>query len=478
MPTANALSNNKTLRKGKARAGTPPAPKKRGGRKKGAVKWTIVEYIRLFRIISEIRPSGNNHWQQVMEEHNLGPTERSLDACKTHWFPVLKLKKPTGGTRTHPLHRLALSIDDDINKSNGTHVMNDEDDHDPYLEIKLEFKRAEDEMRRYKMDFNRPPNFNIPMPDEDAVVDEEDMAVEELSEVESDGGSDHGDGGDGKTGDDKVVEDGGHGTGLVRSLSEAPTELDDPKEQVDLQDVHHSSSWDLEVIAGPSAPSAPKTLAPKSPKKLSAGDTSIDPPPRKRPDMKPKRQPTPEQGAPSTTPNKSKATGASNTPSVDVANRLAKSNKRKAVDEGDREARKASSSKKQLAKPKESDEDIINLVSDDDDRFVSSYIDKKSEGNMASIAFMDHKRKIQRLESKLEDANAKNRALEIEIINLKQDAKVQELVKAELAKYHPQRLQPLPTNPTPAHLDNPFDPNHPFNQPAPDDDMVFGAPNM
>ncbi|KAG8686749.1 hypothetical protein FRC11_008427 [Ceratobasidium sp. 423] len=450
----------------------------------------------------------------------------------------------------HPLHRLGLAIDADINKSNGTYVMNDDGARDPYGELEVEFQRAEDEMRRYRMDLNRPPNFNMPMPDENAQEDEEDALPEELSEDEADSGSKHdgeGDGGD--VADDEEATKGDNAAmELVRSLSEAPTELDDPEARVPVENppaIRHSPSWDVEFISGPSAPPVPETpvqpssktatapfpmsktlsakLEPssktvkvdssalKSPEKSGIKPekaSTADPPPRKRPDPKPKCQPTPEQGAALGTPSKSKATGTSSTHLGEVVNKPVKSNKCKAADEGDQGAGRALSSKKLAmssskgpqSKPGD-DEDIINLISDEDDQFVANYITRKSEGNMASIAFMDQKRKIQHLEGKLEDANTKIHDLEMEVFKLKQDAKLQERVDAELAKRVDaelarrdqqrqlavplvpaptlaQRHQPPPLNPAAPHLNDPFDPNHPFNQPSPGDNMRFDMQHM
>ncbi|CCO37482.1 hypothetical protein BN14_11638 [Rhizoctonia solani AG-1 IB] len=194
MPADDTVSNPGPSRKGKGRARAPPAPKKKPGRKRGAVMWKSSEYLRLYRTISVIRPTGNNQWELVSAQHSAeGTTKQSLELCKMHWFSVLKLKKPTGGAKMHPLHCLALAIDAEICKSTGTYVLNDKDDHDPYGELDVKFQHAKDEMERYKMDPNRPPRFDVPMPDEDAQVDKEIAPPEDLSEDEADGGSKDGD---------------------------------------------------------------------------------------------------------------------------------------------------------------------------------------------------------------------------------------------------------------------------------------------
>ncbi|CAE6535470.1 unnamed protein product [Rhizoctonia solani] len=541
MAASATASSSKSTKKGKAHATvtskqTSKATGKRG-RQVGAVKWTIAEHLALFRIIAAIRPSGNNDWKQVGVQHSLGPTNRSGDACKGHWTPVLKLPKPTGRSKPHPLHHLALAIDADINKANATFVMNDQGNHDSYGELEAEFKLAEDEMKRLKLDFNRPPNFNMPTPDEDAVVDEEGdgMEVEDGSEDgdngegegegegESEGegngeGEGEGDGegqGDGEGEGDGEQDNGNDGdrggeniVDMVQDIrlpSETPTELDAAEVQAPNKDfgaARRSSSWDFQFISDPSIPPAPEAPAQASPKAGPApfpmskpsmsnspeksstkqGGATVNPSPRKRPEPKPKREPSPEQAIALKTPSKSKATGARGTPLVDVDNTSVKSNKRKANNEEERSDKrkvpktssgKAGRSKGQQPKVKEGDEDIINLISDDDNEFINAYIEKKEESNMAAIAFMDHKRKIQHLEGKLQMANEAIASLKLEIIELKQDQKVQARVEAELAR----RLAPAPLPPA-AHLEHQFDPEHPFNRQPPRDDMMFGAQPM
>jgi hypothetical protein len=155
----------------------------------------------------------------------------------------------------HPLHRLALAIDAEICKSTGTYVLNDEDDHDPYGELDVEFQRAEDKMERYKMDPDRPPRFDVPMPDEDAQVDEEIAPPEDLSEDEVDGGSEDKDEGQvdvqSNNGDtpyaDKAIEDG---------------------------QICRSPLWSMEFVLGPSVPLALSSLTPPLPKAQPQASTS------------------------------------------------------------------------------------------------------------------------------------------------------------------------------------------------------------
>jgi hypothetical protein len=368
-------------------------------------------------------------------------------------------------------------------------VLNDEDDHDPYGELDVEFQRAKDEMERYKMDPNRPPRFDVPMPDEDAQVDKEIAPPEDLSEDEADGGSE-----DEDKGQVDVQSDNGDTPYADEAVEDAQ--------------IRRSPSWSMEFVSGPSVPlalssstpplpkaqpqastsatrinaaaaaTAPFPMSKVSPTKPKVKDEPIAPtesPQRRRPIPKPRRLPTPEQGT-----------------------ALASSNKRKAADEGGRgpgqnlpsKKPTVSPSKALQAKSKQVEDDVINLLSSDDDQFVSNYMARKSDDNMASIAFMDLRRKIQRLEDQLASAKSRIRELELQVFKLEQDAQVQERVVAELAKLGQQHLlaaslvrapapapalapapasgpaqhhEPLPLSPATLHAD-PFDPTHPFNQ--------------
>ncbi|KAG8698375.1 hypothetical protein FRC11_014468 [Ceratobasidium sp. 423] len=325
--------------------------------------------------------------------------------------------------------------------------MNDEDDHDPYLELQVEFQWAEDDLCQYKMDLNCTLDFTVPMPDEDVEDDEGDMP-EELSEDDTDSRSeDDGEGNGGAMSDGKEAAEGDDDAMEgVQPLSEPLTMLDD-----------------AELIPGPLVPPASSSAS-----KPQAGAAPF-----------PMSKTLPAKPESDSKPVKAEL--------IKVINKPAQSNKCKAVDEGDQEAGKALSSKKLMmssskgqSKLKEGEEEIIDLILDDDDQFVANYIVRKSEGNMASIAFMDYKQKIQCLETKLEDANEKICSLEIQIIELKQKAKLQELVNAELMKceqqcqlaVHPApaptlALAPAPAPAPAAHLNDPFNPHHPFNQPPP-----------
>ncbi|QRW17233.1 hypothetical protein RhiXN_05235 [Rhizoctonia solani] len=159
LPVSNATCG----RKGKACASTPsklpttsaPSPKKQGGRKVGARAWTIKDYLLVFRIISVVRPASSDQWEIV---------------CKNCWVKVLKLPKPTGQSKMHPLHCLALAVNKSISKSHAIGLLDDSSAQDEYKETEIKFKRAETQMKRLRLDFKHAPNFEVPLLNEDAKV--------------------------------------------------------------------------------------------------------------------------------------------------------------------------------------------------------------------------------------------------------------------------------------------------------------------
>ncbi|QRW24362.1 hypothetical protein RhiXN_11274 [Rhizoctonia solani] len=181
MSSTNPLSISNVTRgwKGKARASTPskspststPSPKKQGGRKVGACTWTIEDYLLVFRIISVVRPVGSNQWEIVGENMTAQSfTARSGKVCKNCWVKVLKLPKPTGQSKMHPLHCLALAVEEGISKLHAMGLLDDLSAPDKYEETEIEFNLAETKMRRLRLDFKRAPNFEVPLLDEDAEV--------------------------------------------------------------------------------------------------------------------------------------------------------------------------------------------------------------------------------------------------------------------------------------------------------------------
>jgi hypothetical protein len=178
MATTDALSISRPSRKVKERApalptlattGTPSPKKGKGGRTVGAKQWTIQEFLRLFRVVAAVCPQGHTDWQVVSADHSeASATERSSAACKGQWgmvchfghyilrlskcspiVQVLKLPKPTGKTKPHPIHHLALAVNDHMSKAKATRTLNDADptlDEELYDELGVEFAKAEKEM--------------------------------------------------------------------------------------------------------------------------------------------------------------------------------------------------------------------------------------------------------------------------------------------------------------------------------------------
>ncbi|KAF8754231.1 hypothetical protein RHS01_06382 [Rhizoctonia solani] len=433
MPAENALSDPRPLRKGKGRADAPLEPKKKPGRKRGAVMWTSGKYVCLYCKISVIRPTGNNQWELVSMEHSAeGTTKRSLESCKMRWYPA-----------------------------------ND----DPYGDLAIEFQRAKDDMHRYKMDPNRPPKFDVPMPDEDAQGDESDPPPEELSKDKSD----RGDKDDTRPALERLPGQPRQNGTKAASGSSTPAPATSPArpppniQQQALTSVSKSgntiSPFPMSKLLPAKSLFSPKAVKPEP-------HAPADPPQRKQPNPKPKGQPTPEPGD---------ALAGPSTEDANKSNKSNKPNKRKAVNKeawgvGQALPQKklaTSLSKNPQSKPNEGEVEVINLILDDEDPFITNYMARKLEDNMATVAFMDHKRKIQRLESQLETANARICELEIQFIKLKQDAKVQQLVAAKVAKIK-LKHQRQHTH----HHANPFDSAHPFDNPPPDNNMMFDMQRM
>ncbi|KAG8693326.1 hypothetical protein FRC11_002984, partial [Ceratobasidium sp. 423] len=96
MPTAAALSNPKSLPKGKAKASAlatpvttkPKVVKRKGGtgRRPGVKAWLIAEFLQLLRLIAGRCPQKGNNWIPLAEEHSADQeTERSHKACQGKW---------------------------------------------------------------------------------------------------------------------------------------------------------------------------------------------------------------------------------------------------------------------------------------------------------------------------------------------------------------------------------------------------------
>ncbi|CUA69805.1 hypothetical protein RSOLAG22IIIB_08732 [Rhizoctonia solani] len=426
MPTATAASSSKSATKGKARANalckSTPTGTGRRGRQIGVVKWIIRKYLDLFCIIAVICLSSQNDWKLVSVQHNKGSTNWSADACKSQWSPVLKLPKPTGRSKSHPLHTLALSIDVHINKKNATHVMNDQGEPDLHGELEDKFEFAETEMKCLKLDFNRPPNFNMPIPNEDAVVDEEE------SGMEVDGGN--GDEEDRVEGEEDMEEDAEE----VREWVEDDDNGDGDQVIIGASLLMQNKIFKLAYTIGSQDSNAEITCYPpqfrcpatassckeqasqrgvstsksfeKTPMKPQG--TTVDVLPRKQPAVMPKHN--------TTKSNRCKADDDGELGNKQKASKTVLS-KANGLKEQEQKSRSKSKSK---SKPKNKDQDgedkdeveIINLISDDD-TFIKNFIMQKGEQDAMTVSLMDYKRKISRLEQELWKANSKKLQLEV-----------------------------------------------------------------
>ncbi|KAG8762620.1 hypothetical protein FRC11_008454 [Ceratobasidium sp. 423] len=253
-------SSATSLRKGKERECAPalptpaakpatPSPKKHGGHAPGARQWTIAEYLILLSIIALLKPQGGDDWEAVSEEHNAQASVNwNGDTCKKCNLGLLKLPPPTGRKKMHPLHRLALVIDRDVSKGISIHIMNDAQSHNPLGELDDEFTHAKWEMKEYGMDFDSPPDFKTPLPDEDAVVDED----EDKASVD-----------EGKAADEVEPID-----EEVYQPSEAETEPTNvnsvPQANLPLT-VRESPSWDIEHLSDPELAALPAPVQAESP---------------------------------------------------------------------------------------------------------------------------------------------------------------------------------------------------------------------
>ncbi|EUC53940.1 hypothetical protein RSOL_021180, partial [Rhizoctonia solani AG-3 Rhs1AP] len=94
---------------------------------------------------------------------------------------------------------------------------------------------------------------------------------------------------------------------------------------------------------------------------------------------------------------------------------------------------KSKSKSKDKDENADEDEDIIDLVSDEDG-FVNNFIKMKGGSDITTFLIMDYKRKIHCLEQELRQANTTISDLKLNIIELKQDLKVQARVEAALAQ--------------------------------------------
>jgi hypothetical protein len=141
--------------------------------------------------------------------------------------------------------------------------------------------------------------------------------------------------------------------------------------------------------------------------------------PQKRPQPKPKRQPTLEPTSPpKANIGKLKGAGSSSIPSIKVLNTPVKA--------------ASTSNKRKKPTADNTNNNIINLISDDDGKFVNNYIKKNGESHMQTVAFMHSKRKIQQLEGQLEGPKNKIHELQLQIMKLENKKMLHAQVEAEL----------------------------------------------
>ncbi|KAF8736256.1 hypothetical protein RHS02_06347, partial [Rhizoctonia solani] len=478
LPVSNATCG----RKGKARASTPsklpstsaPSPKKQGGRKVGARAWTIKDYLLVFRIISVVRPAGSDQWEIVGEN-----------------MTVLKLPKPTGRSKMHPLHRLALAVNKSISKSHAIGLLDDSSAQDEYEETEIEFKRAETQMKRLRLDFKRAPNFKVPLLNEDAEVEDDGANSNTKNADNNCAGNKAGPDGDLSESwaglDDKAAGEGagsgaGEGTGSRKDNGE--------EDWIPISTTTHpctaskSPSWGLHLSNIDTTTPLPSNAAllskaPTTPKPPTHSSTGLAPFPMLKLRL---------NKAKASLPSKAASDVATNSrPSFKTPVKLeaGPSNKRKAPSSA--QADRDDCSKKATLEPKpigrrvepkaSSSNDIIDLILDDDGEFISSYLKQQEEGNFKTIAYMQLGWKVQQLEKQLAKAHQKIRKLELKLIKYELDKKVQERVKEALAQRAlaptaPAGSAPMQyfatsgckdTHSTIDDLDR-FDPSHPFNK--------------
>ncbi|KAF8697718.1 hypothetical protein RHS03_07720, partial [Rhizoctonia solani] len=482
-----SISNVTRGRKGKGHASTPskppststPSPKKQGGRKVGARAWTIEDYLLVFRIISVVRPVGSDQWEIVGKNMTAQSfTARSGKVCKNCWVKahavvhkVLKLPKPTGQSKMHPLHCLALAVKEGISKSHAMGLLDDSSAPDKYKETEIKFNLAETEMRRLRLDFKRAPNFEVPLLDEDAKVKDD---------AGNCGNNETGAGGNPSEvwagSDNKVAGDSGD-SGAGEGAENCDTDSESPSWGLHLSNIDTTIASPSKAMLLPKAPTTPKPLA----HSLAVGATLTGPAPfpMLKLCLNKAQAPLPSK-APSAT-----ATGSRPLVKTPVKLEASPLNKRKAPgsawanrDHGSKKPKLEAKPTVRRPEPKAlSSNNIIDLISDDNGEFISSYLKQQEEGNFKTIAYMQLGWKVQQLEKQLAKAHQKIRKLKLKLIEYKLNKKVQERVEEALAQRALAPTAPAGSAPmqyfatsgrkdTHSTIDNldRFDPLHPFNK--------------
>jgi hypothetical protein len=81
---------------------TPNTRKAKGGRKAGAQNFSVSDKEFLVTLLEEIRPLGQEQWDEVVSRYNsewAEPSERNTrdrDALRGQWYKMLRERKPTG----------------------------------------------------------------------------------------------------------------------------------------------------------------------------------------------------------------------------------------------------------------------------------------------------------------------------------------------------------------------------------------------
>ncbi|CCO37812.1 hypothetical protein BN14_11972 [Rhizoctonia solani AG-1 IB] len=202
----------------------------------------------MLRTILAGTPQCSDDWVIIRDRHNkLNGKSRSVDTVKKHYNTLLKLPVPTGRKKMHPLHRLALAVDREVSKVIGVHMMNDVLALDPFGGLDQEFERAESEMEQYGFDFNLPPDFSKPLPDKDAVVDEDEGEDEDEPSTTT-----------GAAAEVEAEVEGEVDEEVYQSL-----DVDNGSNEADPVPSIQSPAWNFDEITGPTPGSTPAPAVPE-----------------------------------------------------------------------------------------------------------------------------------------------------------------------------------------------------------------------
>ncbi|KAF8761069.1 hypothetical protein RHS01_01229 [Rhizoctonia solani] len=515
MSSTNPLPVSNATRgwKGKACASTPsklpttsaPSLKKQGGRKVGARAWTIKDYLLVFRIISVVRPAGSNQWEIVGKNMMVqSSTVQSGEVCKNCWVKVLKLPKPTGQSKMHPLHCLALAVNKSISKSHAIGLLDNSTRSNFKVPLLNEDAKVKDDganSNTKNADNNCAGNKAGPNGDLSeswlfftdsiplffqsrdlgayyAEMPRRDAVQGRLGEIHASAQpaahfsfvictsfhtrTDHLAYDSWAGSDDKAAGEGagsgaGEGTGSRKDNGE--------EDWIPISTTTHpcaaskSPLWGLHLSNVNTTTPLPSNAAllskaPTTPKPPTHSSTGPAPFPMLKLWL---------NKAKASLPSKAASDVATNSPNRDDRSKKATLEPKPI---GWRVKPKASSSN-----------NIIDLISDDNGEFISNYLKRQEEGNFKTIAYMQLGWKVQQLEKQLAKAHQRIRKLELKLIEHKIDKRVQERVKEALAQHAQPPATPASSVPmqyfatsgckdthgTINDLEG-FDPLHPFNK--------------